>query len=396
MSVKKNIAVTLSMIVVMSFVTVGLMLFDTVSVSAASGDRNKTIYELESELSGLKDEEKALKAAISKSNAQAASYAGEIQSLDSEISLLTAQSTIIEELFSEWQVVSDETKAQIESLEEQKTAELSAFDSMLRMSYQHGTDTYFNLIFGSEDIGDFLSRTDLLAYHFEANDNVLDNLNSTLAELENANAQYESSIAKLSEFGKEQEELKKQLEQREAYALQKKKEYEQDAATKQAQLDAKAAELKEMEREIQRRYEESRRNDTSVYSGVFYTPTKNYRISSEFEWRNSPINGKKELHNGIDFAAPAGTPIYAADDGTVIDSRYSSSWGNVIQIDHGGGVVTLYAHCSARLASTGQTVKKGELIAKVGTTGWSTGNHLHFTVYKAGTAVNPRQYLGSI
>ena len=395
MSSKKNIALTLSMLVVMSFVTIGLMLFDTVSVSAVN-DRNKSIYELESELSGLKKEETALKAEINKSKAQAASYAGELRNLDSEISLLTAQTTVIDELLADWQEVSNETKAQIETLEQQKSAELGAFDSMLRMSYQHGTDTYFNLIFGSEDIGDFLSRTDLLAYHFEANDNVLTNLNSTITELEDANAQYASSLAKLEEFGKEQEELKKQLEERETYALQKKQEYEQDAAKKQAQLDAKASELKQMEAEIKRRYEENRRNDTSVYSGVFYTPTRNYRISSEFEWRNSPINGRKELHNGIDFAAPAGTPIYAADDGTVIDSRYSSSWGNVIQIDHGGGVVTLYAHCSARLVSNGKTVKKGELIAKVGTTGWSTGNHLHFTVYKAGTAVNPRQYLGSI
>lgn len=89
------------------------------------------------------------------------------------------------------------------------------------------------------------------------------------------------------------------------------------------------------------------------------------------------------------MAAPGGTPIYAVAPGTVIDSRYSSSWGNVIQIDHGGGIVTLYAHCSSRLVSKGKTVAAGEMIAKVGTTGWSTGNHLHFTVYKNGTAVDP-------
>ena len=96
------------------------------------------------------------------------------------------------------------------------------------------------------------------------------------------------------------------------------------------------------------------------------------------------------------MAAPGGTPIYAAASGIVIDSKYSSSWGNVIQIDHGGGLVTLYAHCSYRGVEKGQTVAAGQQIGKVGTTGWSTGNHLHFTVYKNGVAVNPRGYLSGV
>ncbi len=387
----------LCMIAVMSLVTVCLMAYDTASVIAASTDKSKTIYELENQLKGIREERTALQNKIKSDKAAAASYAVEIQQLDAEISILTQQSSIIDELFAQWKSVQEETEKNINELEIKKEDELSAFDSMLRMSYQYGNDTYFNLIFGSQDIGDFLSRTDLLSYHFQANDNILENLSTTISELEKANDQYKNSISQLEIFGEEQANLKKQLEEREAYALAKKQEYEQNAAINQAQLSAKQAEMYEMEAELQRRYEEMRKNgQISSYSGVFCIPTENYRISSEFEWRTSPITGKKELHNGLDMAAPAGTPIYAADDGTVIDSRYSDSWGNVVQIDHGGGVVTLYAHASARLVSKGQTVKRGEMIAKVGTTGWSTGNHLHFTVYKNGVAVNPRQYLGSV
>ena len=377
----------LCMIAVMSLVTVCLMAYDTASVIAASTDKSKTIYELENQLKGIREERTALQNKIKSDKAAAASYAVEIQQLDAEISILTQQSSIIDELFAQWKSVQEETEKNINELEIKKEDELSAFDSMLRMSYQYGNDTYFNLIFGSQDIGDFLSRTDLLSYHFQANDNILENLSTTISELEKANDQYKNSISQLEIFGEEQANLKKQLEEREAYALAKKQEYEQNAAINQAQLSAKQAEMYEMEAELQRRYEEMRKNgQISSYSGV----------SSEFEWRTSPITGKKELHNGLDMAAPAGTPIYASDDGTVIDSRYSDSWGNVVQIDHGGGVVTLYAHASARLVSKGQTVKRGEMIAKVGTTGWSTGNHLHFTVYKNGVAVNPRQYLGSV
>lgn len=386
----------LCMITVVSFVLVAQMIYSSLSVIGAGNDRSKTIYELENELANKKSEEKSLKNKIASDKASAAAYQREIEELDGEISILTEQIAIIEELFGEWQAVKDETQAQIEKLEGEKEAELSAFDSMLRMSYQYGEDTYFNLIFGSEDIGDFLSRTDLLSYHFEANDNILNNLTSTITQLEDANKQYETSISQLDVFGKEQEELKKTLEEREKTALAKKLKYEQNAEIKQKELDAKQKEMAQMEAEIKRLYQESRKNDSTTYSGIFCTPTKNYRLSSPFGWRTSPISGKKELHNGLDFAAPAGTPIYAADDGTVIDSRYSNSWGNVVQIDHGGGVVTLYAHASARLVSKGQTVKKGETIAKVGSTGWSTGNHLHFTVYKNGVAVDPRTYLGSV
>ena len=384
------------MITVVSFVIVAQMIYSSFTAVAANKDRSKTIYELENELKDMKSEQTKLKDKIASDKATAASYAREIEDLDREISILTEQSAIIEELFNEWQAVKDETQAQIDELEDEKESELSAFDSMLRMSYQYGDDTYFNLIFGSEDIGDFLSRTDLLSYHFEANDNILTKLSSTITKLEDANKQYETSISQLDVFGKEQEELKKQLEEREKYALDKKLEYEKNAEINQKELNAKQAEMSQMEAEIKRLYLESRKNDGTTYSGIFCTPTKNYRLSSPFGWRNSPISGKKELHNGLDFAAPAGTPIYAADDGTVIDSRYSNSWGNVVQIDHGGGVVTLYAHASARLVSKGQTVKKGETIAKVGSTGWSTGNHLHFTVYKNGTAVDPMTYLGAV
>lgn len=387
------------MVALMSLVIMGLVAYDTVKVIAAetsSSDRSKTIYELETKLKGAESEEKALKEAIAKDKAQAASYAYEIQVLDAEIQVLTERLTIIEELYGQWQAIADETKSQIKNLEVRKEEEIQAFEGMLRMSYLHGTDTYFNLIFGSQDIGDFLSRTDLISYHLKANDNILNNLTDTISQLETAKTQYDESLKKLGSYGDEQKKLQDDLEERSRYATQKKAEFEKDEAIKQELLDAKEKELKDMEAEIKRLHEESKKNNSSspsTYSGGPFAmplPKGTYRISSGFINRISPITGKPEKHNGLDLAAPGGTPIYAAASGTVIDSRYSSSWGNVIQIDHGGGIVTLYAHCSARLVSKGATVEKGETIAKVGTTGWSTGNHLHFTVYKNGTAVNPR------
>ena len=390
---------TFAMIVVMSLVTVFLMCFDTVSVSATSASSGVSIHELENSLKNAQAEEKKLKQLKQDAAAQVASYEAQIQELDSEISNLTEQLTLVERLFEQWNLDKEETEKNIASLEEKKEHEIQAFESMLRMSYQYGSDTYFNLIFGSQDIGDFLSRADLIGYHLKANDNILDSLSGTINELETANEQYTKSINKIDSYSNQQKELQAQLEERSEFARQKKLEFEADRKKYDEQLSAKSAEMADMQAQIQAYYAEKLKNgNTQKYEGgTFFIPLTigSYRLTSQFEVRTSPITGKIESHNGLDMAAPGGTQIYAAAGGTVIDSRYSNSWGNVIQIDHGGGLVTLYAHCSYRGVQKGQTVAKGAPIGKVGTTGWSTGNHLHFTVYENGIAVNPLKYLPS-
>ena len=391
---------TLVMLVFVSIVTIGLMTYDTVSVSANPTSGGKTIHELERGLKDAKEEQAQLKKDLQNAQANVNSYEAEIERLDSEIAILTKQLSLVEKLYEEWEQDRAATEKEIERLEQKREAEVEVFEDMLRISYQYGTDTYFNLIFGSQDIGDFLSRADLIGYHLKANDNILESLAGTLNDLEAARQQYELSISAIEEYSTQQEELQKELEEKSAYALQKKQEFEADEAKLKAQLNAKDAEMAQMQAEIAKYYEEQRRNgNTQVYSGGDFflpLPKGSYRISSEFTYRINPITGKPENHNGLDMAAPGGTPIYAAASGTVIVSTYSSSWGNVIQVDHGGGLVTLYAHCSYRGVTKGQTVSKGQEIGRVGTTGWSTGNHLHFTVYKNGVAQNPRNYLSGV
>ena len=130
-----------------------------------------------------------------------------------------------------------------------------------------------------------------------------------------------------------------------------------------------------------------------VGTGQFAHPCPQSTVSSRFGSRTDPINGGADQHNGIDFAAPEGTPTYAAADGTVIIAGKSSSAGNWVVIDHGNGLVTKYMHHSQILVSYGDVVHKGQQIGKVGSTGNSTGNHLHFQVELNDTPVNPENYL---
>ena len=116
-------------------------------------------------------------------------------------------------------------------------------------------------------------------------------------------------------------------------------------------------------------------------------PSDRLKVSSKFGWR--VLYGKDDYHLGIDLPAPYGTEIYASNDGTVLKARYSSSYGYYILISHGGELSTLYAHCSKLLVKAGDTAKRGQVIAKVGSTGNSTGYHLHFEVRVDGEVTDP-------
>ena len=122
-------------------------------------------------------------------------------------------------------------------------------------------------------------------------------------------------------------------------------------------------------------------------------PVDYQRISSEYGYRYNPVTGKYALHSGIDFAAPDGQEIYAVEDGVVNKSMYSTDLGYFVQIDHSNGLYSTYAHCSELKVEQGDDVRKGDLIALVGSTGQSTGPHLHFEIKLNNTILNPIYYL---
>jgi murein DD-endopeptidase MepM/ murein hydrolase activator NlpD len=122
-------------------------------------------------------------------------------------------------------------------------------------------------------------------------------------------------------------------------------------------------------------------------------PVLNKAVGSAFGWRSDPITGQSALHTGLDFQAVTGTPIYAAAGGVVIVQEYHSAYGNMIEIDHGNNIVTRYAHASKTFVQSGDLIKRGQKIAEVGSTGRSTGPHLHFEVLVNGSFQDPQKFL---
>ena len=168
------------------------------------------------------------------------------------------------------------------------------------------------------------------------------------------------------------------------------KEYEDMIAKQNAEIEA-------LERAIEEEKKRIRENQGTVRTydgGTFKCPLAYYtRVSDDYGYRMHPILNVEQFHNGVDFAAPSGTDIYAAYNGNVVAAAYSDTMGNYVMIDHGDSLYTIYMHASALYVSKGDVVTKGEVIAAVGTTGRSTGNHLHFGVRKNGAYVSPWSYL---
>ena len=381
-------------------INAGVDMSRSFSAYAAASDSQKQIHELQSKLSGIQSDAKKLKEQITAAKSGAANLETEIQNLEYETTLLSTRIKTMETLINQLDVLYEQQGQQIEELSVKEAEEQKIFDNMLRMSYMYGSDTYFHLLFGSENIGDFLSRVDFIVYHFRANNNVLERLSETKASLEKTREEQKNSKDESVVYKSQLEQDKKEYDAKIAEANQKKTQYMADAANAESLYEKKLAETNAINAEIKALYEEQRKNNTAssnaAYSGTmgYPLPSSYTTVSSGFVTRTSPISGKTENHNGLDLPAPRGTSIYAADAGKVVIARHSSSWGNYVTIDHGGGIMTLYAHASSLNVTVGQTVKKGDTIAYVGSTGWSTSNHLHFTVYKNGVAVNPASYIG--
>jgi murein DD-endopeptidase MepM/ murein hydrolase activator NlpD len=165
-------------------------------------------------------------------------------------------------------------------------------------------------------------------------------------------------------------------------------------------LDEFGRQLESVAREVESRDDylgllESRLLDSRVRQTFAPTalPVLGSWNASGFGWRLDPITGQMAMHEGIDFIAETGTPIHAAAAGVVVTAEFHPAYGNMVEIDHGGDLVTRYAHCSKVLVKPGQVVKRGDKIAEVGSTGRSTGPHLHFEVRLKGVAQNPARFL---
>ena len=352
---------------------------------------------LENSLSDLQKMKKDLE--TQKSNLK--SY---VAQLDSNLAEIEQNITQLNQQISDKEAEIEETEKELAAAQEAEQEKQTAMVSHIRMMYERDNSQIIELFFTAGSFGGFLNRADsierIAVYEKQMYEDY--KANRQLVELCKEQLELEKDILDQTKIYVEAEQanLEDLIDQKNkdiiAYETdintkaQAIAEYEQMIKDQDAEIAALEAAIAEEKRA---RLEES--GDVITYDGgKFKFPVASYtRVSDEYGMRMHPTLGVEQFHSGVDLASPQGTALYAAYDGKVVAATYSATMGNYIMIDHGSELYTIYMHASALYVKKGDIVVRGETIAAVGSTGRSTGNHLHFSVRKNGSYVSPWDYI---
>lgn len=292
-----------------------------------------------------------------------------------------------------------------------KNEQYESMKKRIRYMYENGNTGFVEILCSSKSIGELLNNAEYISRISGYDRNMLVEFQKVVTNVENQEAELKKEYKELQTM---QDDLITKQDSVNELIKNKQSEIQSltselgDTKNKLAQLEAAAAEAERKQKEAAAKKAQAaaKKNTSSSGSsagsagasvvsgnGTFTHPCPGGYISSGFGYRTQPIAGASTNHKGIDFAAATGTPIYAAAAGTVISAGYAGNAGNLLVISHGNGLLTYYMHCNAIYVSAGQKVSRGQNVAAVGTTGNSTGPHLHFQVMLNGTPVNPANYL---
>ena len=347
----------------------------------------KALKEAQGTIEDLKDSKGDIESKVTELNQQLIDISARITDLENQ---LTAKSEDIQE-----------TKDELAGAKEREAQQYADMKVRIQFMYENGQTSYLEALLSSRNISEFLNSADYIAQIQSYDRQKLTEYQDTVESIVNLEAQLEQEYTDL-------EALKSTVESNKATvaAMMRQKESELadisgDIEDAQSDADYYAAEIQAQEEliaAIKRAEAEKAAAGVEEHpstGGAFRWPCpSSTRVTSDYGTRVSPMSGASSNHKGIDIGASAGADIIAAADGTVTAASYSSAAGNYVMIDHGGGLYTVYMHASSLLVSPGQTVSAGDVIAKVGSTGISTGSHLHFGVSLNGSYVSPWSYLG--
>ena len=360
---------------------------------------DSTLDHLNDQYEQLENQQQAIKDKLSATKTEKEKQEAIRSSLTSQITTTQQQITLLDNKINYLQNDIAEKEQKIEELSAEVLEQQDLFMKRIRSIYKSSVGTsMLGMVFGVDSLGSYLSYGKYLSRISEHDSTLLQTLADNIAELRELQQQMQVEKEDLADTKVTAESKKASLTSQKTEVestLQDIKKMEQEYLADQAAIQK---EMQQIQADIDAIYAAAAGSGSQVdYSTTgFIYPIKGYTyISSYYGWRFN----NTDYHTGVDFPAPANTPIRASASGTVIYVRtgagYGRNWGygNYLIVDHGGGFFTLYAHCTSIPVSVGDTVTKGQTIAYVGTTGWSTGYHLHFEIRRNGAHTNPLNYL---
>ena len=370
--------------VILTFVICSLSIFSCVQAEETT-DLQTQREELQNEIDEVSTRLEDVQSELSENLQQ-------VEKLDEKIAKSEEELKKINVQIAELQISMEEVEAKLKIAEESYFKQKQLLDNRLIAVYESSDTQYLDVILSSKSVSEFLSNyfliTELVSYDTE----LLEEMKAKKEEIENSKKKIENTQEQLAIIKSNQTKTSKILENtktvRENF-IAKLSDQEKEL---QAQIYECNARFNEINNEILAISQME--IDTQYIGGELAWPVPGYtRISSKYGMRYHPILHYTKLHTGVDISAPMGANFIAANDGIVTKAEYNSAYGKMVIIDHGGGVSTLYAHGSEILVQVGQTVKRGEAVLKVGSTGYSTGPHAHFEVRLKGIPTDPLPYI---
>ena len=415
------------------FMILGLVLsILPASVFAASSSAIKDeLAELEAEAERIQQEKADLAQQQAQNTAETEDIVTRKMEIDQEIKLIhdemnniNAQMQTYNQLIAEKQMELDDAQARQDQLNQQ-------YKERIRAMEENGRISYWSVLFRARSFSEFLGNVSLMADIARADQAMLDELNAVAQEIQTAQAELAEEKAGLDAQRTALSESQAELDAKSAEATQILDElndktaelqaYYAEYEEKESELSASIAQKEQEYTEALQAEEEARREEEAAAnnnnnsgssggngnagseggsssggassSGWLYPLPYRVSITDAYGWRINPISGQRSFHHGTDFAAGSGTAIYASRSGTVTDAGYDDVYGYSVTINHGDGYSSLYAHMTHFVVSIGDYVTQGQVIGYVGSTGWSTGPHLHFSIYYNGSSVNPMNYV---
>ncbi len=395
---KKFFAFAMALVMTMS------VMLSCMSVSAFAVTQSE-IDALKSQKSQLASQKSSLQSTINSLQGQQNDQIALKNALDEKNAITVKQIlNLNEQIELHTQLIEQKTK-EVDEAQKVADAQLEKYKVRVRAMEESGRYNYFEVLFGASSIGEFLSLIDDIGDIMRSDKELEDAYRQSVADLKSVKAEYEQAKAEMESSKTELESLKAQQEKDIAEATAVIASLQGDISSNSSLLSQLSAQEKQLNADIQKKVDELNRQQqqqqqpgntgntgSTVGTGNLVWPSYCTYITSRQGPRVHPVTGEYKNHGGTDIGASYGSAIYAADSGTVVRSAdgWNGGWGNYVMINHGNGMQTLYAHMSSRAVSVGQTVSRGQTIGYVGSTGMSTGPHLHFEMYINGSRVDPQ------
>ncbi len=366
-----------------------IFLLSTLILSITSADEKTDLQNKQQTLSGSKEN---IKTEIKGLEKEKQSVMDEKKKLDVEVTAIEQDIDDVNSKIQEYEESIGEVEKELEKAEEKLEVQYETYKKRVRVMYENGSTGYLDVLLSSDNIGEFFEKIEVVSQIAEYDSNLMNKLKAEKQKIQDQKDELEALKERLVESKNSLQEKKDALDSKMRARDKMIQQIEGSKEELEKQLKAIEAEEAAVRRQIAAL---AGGNSSKQYVGgsmLWPTPSCRY-ITSSYGWRLHPVLNYEKLHTGIDIGAGYGAEIIAAQAGTVITATYNTAYGNYVVVDHGGGICTLYAHQSSIAVSVGQYVFSGDTIGYVGSTGYSTGPHLHFEVIINGNTVDPLGYI---